>query len=172
MKGINNSTLISIVALVLGILLLVWPGMAINYLVITIGILFFVTGLISMIGYFAGRDNPVKRRFPIEGAGSLLFGLWLMITPGFFVNILMYVLGVILILAGVQQIVSLTTARKWARVSFAFYIVPALILIAGILVIVYPFDVASAAFMLIGITCIVYALSEMINGFKFRKRIE
>ena len=30
--------------------------------------------------------------FPIDGAGSILFGAWLVIMPEFFVNILMYLI--------------------------------------------------------------------------------
>ena len=171
MKAINYSTLRSIFALVLGVLLVMWPDVAINYLVITIGVLFLIPGLISLIGYFSGENREeVKRMFPVAGLGSILFGLWLMIMPSFFVNILMYVLGFILILGGIQQISSLVSARKWTSVPLGFYVVPVLILIAGIIVVVNPFTVASAAFILLGISCIVYALSELFNGIKFRHK--
>lgn len=172
MRTLNSSLIRSIAALVLGLLLIIWPDIAINYLVITVGILFFVTGLISLIGYFTRNKDKGKSTFPLEGAGSLLFGLWLIIMPAFFINILMYVLGFILILAGIQQIASLVSAKKWTKVSFGFYIVPILILIAGIVVIVNPFDVASAAFMVLGITSLIYGLAELITNFKFRKRLE
>lgn len=171
MKAINYSTLRSIFALVLGVLLVAWPDVAINYLVITVGVLFFVPGLISLIGYFSrGNREGVKTVFPIVGLGSILFGLWLMIMPSFFVNILMYVLGFILVLGGIQQISSLVSARKWTSVPMGFYVVPVLILVAGLIVVINPFSVASAAFMLLGISCIIYALSELFNGFRFSRK--
>lgn len=43
---------------------------------------FLVPSLISIIGYYA-QAAEVRRRFPVEGVGSLLFGLWLIIMPGF-----------------------------------------------------------------------------------------
>ena len=171
MKTINYSALRSIFALILGILLVVWPDVAINYLVITIGILFLIPGLISLIGYFSGSNREERKTiFPIVGLGSILFGLLLMIIPAFFVSILMYILGFVLILGGIQQISSLISARKWASVPLGFYAVPVLILIAGIIVLVNPFTVASAAFVLLGISSIVYSLSELFNSLKFRHK--
>lgn len=173
MKVVNYFVLRSIFALVLGLLLVLWPDVAINYLVITVGVLFFVPGLIALINYFVrGNKQESATMFPIAGVGSILFGLWLMIMPSFFVNILMYVLGFILVLGGIQQIASLVSARKWTSVPVAFYLIPVLILITGLIILVNPFSAASAAFIVLGISSIVYAVSELFNGIRFRKRID
>ena len=82
-------------------------------------------------------------RFPIAGLGSLLFGLWLMIMPAFFVGILMYVLGAVLVLAGISQIVNLSAARSWTVVPGGFFVIPVLVLIAGIVVLFNPFTAAA-----------------------------
>ena len=128
MKTMNYSIIRCICALVLGVLLVAWPEAAILYLVITIGALFLVPGLFSVFGYLTrGKQNGMS--FPIAGLGSLLFGLWLMIMPAFFVGILMYVLGAVLVLAGISQIVNLSAARSWTVVPGGFFVVPVLVLI-------------------------------------------
>ena len=133
MKTMNYSIIRCICALVLGVLLVAWPEAAILYLVITIGALFLVPGLFSVFGYLTrGKQNGMS--FPIAGLGSLLFGLWLMIMPAFFVGILMYVLGAVLVLAGISQIVNLSAARSWTVVPGGFFVVPVLVLIAGVVV--------------------------------------
>ena len=172
MRTINNITLRIIFALVLGLVLIAWPDSAILYLVITIGILFLITGLISLVGYLS-RDKNLHpaARFPLDGAGSTLFGLVLVIVPSFFVNVLMYLLGILLILAGITQISALVSARKWTGVPFGFYVVPILILLAGVVVLFNPFAVASTAFMLLGVTSLVYGISELVNYMKFKKKI-
>ena len=108
--------------------------------------------------------------FPIDGAGSILFGAWLVIMPQFFVSILMYILGALLVLGGVQQIISLVSARKWSVVPFAFYIVPVLILITGIMILAYPFGAAANTFVIFGVASLIYGISELINWYKFRRR--
>ena len=96
MKSMNYSLIRTICALVIGLVLVLWPDAAINYIVITIGILFLIPGFIVLIGYFGTKPEPgVSRRFPIEGVGSLLFGLWLVTMPGFFADVLMFLLGFI-----------------------------------------------------------------------------
>ena len=169
MKGLSYSFLRAICALVIGLVLVMFPDQAGDYFVITIGIIFLVPSLISIIGYFA-QSTEMRRRFPIEGVGSLLFGLWLIIMPGFFADLLTFVLGFILVLGGVQQIASLSAARRWMPVRVGFYIIPVLILIAGLIALFNPTGVRSTAFIIIGITSIVYAVSELINWFTFTRK--
>ena len=130
MKGLSYSFLRAICALVIGLVLVMFPDQAGDYFVITIGVIFLVPSLISIIGYFA-QSTEMRSRFPIEGVGSLLFGLWLIIMPGFFADLLTFVLGFILVMGGVQQIASLSAARRWMPVPGGFYVVPVLILHAG-----------------------------------------
>ena len=91
MKGISYSFLRAICALVIGLVLVLFPDQAGDYFVITIGIVFLVPSLIGIIGYFA-QNAEMRQRFPIEGVGSLLFGLWLITMPGFFADLLTFVL--------------------------------------------------------------------------------
>ena len=169
MKGISNSFLRTICALVIGLILVMFPNEAGDYLVITIGVVFLMPSLLSIIGYFAMTAEE-RRRLPIEGIGSLLFGLWLIIMPGFFADLLTFVLGFILVLGGVQQIASLSAARRWMPVRVGFYIIPVLILIAGLVALFNPTGVRSTAFIIIGISSLVYAASELLNWFKFTRR--
>ncbi len=170
MKTMNYSLLRAIFALVTGLVLVMWPDAAGNYIVITVGVLFMVPGLISLIGYFALKPREgVAPRFPIEGVGSLLFGLWLVIMPGFFADVLMFVLGFVLMLGGVQQMSSLLIARRWTRVPVGFYVVPVLILLAGLLSLFNPTDARHTVFIIIGVSAIIYAVSELVNWFKFTR---
>lgn len=169
MKGISNSFLRTICALIIGLVLVMFPNEAGDYFVITIGVVFLIPALLSIIGYFA-MSAEERQRLPIEGIGSLLFGLWLIIMPGFFADLLTFVLGFILVLGGVQQIASLSAARRWMPVRAGFYIIPVLILIAGLIALFNPTGVRSTAFIIIGITSIIYAVSELINWFTFTRK--
>lgn len=168
MKTMNYAIIRCICALVIGVLLVAWPDAAIIYLVITIGVLFLVPGLFSVFGFLT-RNRQVGAAFPIVGLGSLLFGLWLMIMPAFFVGILMYVLGAILVLAGINQMVNLSAARSWTVVPVAFFVVPVLVLVAGIVVLFNPFTVATVPFIVLGVSSIVYAVADLVNIIRFRR---
>lgn len=151
------------------LVLVIWPNAAASYIVITVGVAFLIPGVISLFGYFGRKrqEGEAAPRFPIEGIGSLLFGLWLIVMPEFFADVLMFLLGFILIMGGVQQIASLSMARRWMPVPGAFYLVPSLILIAGIIALFNPTGARNTAFIIIGVSSLVYSLTELINWFKF-----
>ena len=167
MKTMNYSVIRIIFALIIGLVMVIWPGNVANYLVITIGILFIIPGLITMIGYFSAKNDTAKPRFPIEGLGSFLFGLWLVVFPDSVVTLLMYFLGFILLLGGIHQLYSLIVARKWTTVPVGFFVTPVLILIASLVILASPNESQQTAFIIIGITAIVYAASELLNYFRF-----
>lgn len=172
MKTMNYCLIRILFAVVIGLVLVIWPDMAAKYIVITLGVAFLIPGIISLFAYFGHKKSEGKAgpRFPIEGVGSLLFGLWLVIKPEVFTDILMFLLGFILVMGGVQQIASLATARRWTTVPGIFYLIPSLLLIAGIVVLFNPTGVINTTFIIIGISSLVYSLSELINWFKFMRR--
>lgn len=170
MKTLNFAFWRALAALIIGVLLVMYPNEIGNYFIIIIGIVFLVPSIISLIShFFVNNKEGISRRFPIEAIGSLLFGLWLMITPGFFADLLTYLLGFILIMGGVQQIASLLAARKWSEVPGGFFVMPVLILLAGLFALFNPGGVRSTAFIIIGVAAIVYAMTDLLNWFRFMR---
>ena len=169
MKRLSYSFLRAICALVIGLIFVLFPNEAGDYFVITIGVVFLIPSLISIVAYFTEKAE-YRSSFPLLGIGSMLFGLWLIIMPDFFADFLTYVLGFILAMGGVQQIASLMSARRWMPVPVGFYVVPVLILLAGLFALFNPVGVRSTLFIIIGISCMVYACTELFNWLKFSRR--
>ena len=169
MKGTSNSILRAIFALAVGLVMILWPDKALDYLILTIGVLFLIPGLITISRFFIMRSKNVPLLFPIEGLGSVLIGLFLMISPAFFTDILTIVLGLILALGGLQQIGTLIRSRQWVHVPFVFFLVPDLILIAGLIVIFNPMEFKKTLLTIIGVTSIIYACVELLNWVKFER---
>lgn len=172
MKSLNGSVLRCIFAIVLGLVLVLLAGSGRYLFGDNNRNLFYHTGIILALELFHPRkiEGEPSPMFPIDGAGSILFGAWLVIMPQFFVSILMYILGALLVLAGAQQLISLVSARKWSTVPYGFYILPSLILITGVMILAYPFGAAANTFVIFGVACLVYGISELINWYKFSKR--
>lgn len=166
MKSINPSVLRATVALVIGFVLVKWPGLALNYIIITLGAIFLIPSIVGMISYYFDKKSPKSPLgFPIEYLGGLLFGLVLIITPKFFANILTILLGIMLFLGAFQQVLSLIMAQKWSKIGFGYYIVPVLILLSGIYVTFYPSEAQETTLLVIGWTSIVYGAFELIKWF-------
>lgn len=131
MKSFNNYSLISsLCSLAVGILLVAMPGVAAVYLVITIGMLFMIPGLVGVATYLMALrrgETSSHSLFPLVAVGSILFGLWLIIMPNFFIEVIMYILGVLLVLAGLNQLAAFVSARTYTTVPLGWYIIPVLV---------------------------------------------
>lgn len=109
MKHFDGAILRAVISVLLGIVLILWPAAAVLYIIMLIGAGFLLPGVISIVSYFL-RDksnDTISRMFPLAGLGSVLLGAWLILMPGFFVNILMFVLGGVLLIAGIEQFATL-----------------------------------------------------------------
>lgn len=164
---VSNVWIRGIFSLIIGVLLVLYPGTASVYFVMAIGALFFVPGLIAVVTHLLHRREGGV--FPFMGLGSLLFGLWLLIMPGFFVFILMYILGAVLVLAGLNMLSGLVSMRRLAPVAWGFYAVAVLVFLAGIVVLLNPFQTAEIPFIVLGVTSIIYGIFDMVEAHKFRR---
>ncbi|MGP1435929.1 MAG: HdeD family acid-resistance protein [Phocaeicola sp.] len=171
MKILNYAIIRCVCALAVGILLILFPNEISIYLIILIGALFFIPGMFTIFSYYINRQKQ-GLPFPLSGIGSALFGLWLMVMPGFFANILMYVLGAVLVLAGIHQISRLVAIKNLTKVSGAYYFFSILILFAGVLVLANPFTARTVPIIILGMSAIIYAITDIIRIIRFRKFIE
>lgn len=171
--GITMAMFRGIAALLIGILLVFWSQNAVTYLIMAVGCLFLIPGLLSLLAYFRQTFPEGNRSFgwsQVLGIGSILFGLCLIVSPVFFEKSLMYALGIILSYAGLSEIIQLTVARQWTRVPVGFYVTPVLVMLVGIFILFNPIESANVPFIILGIGCMVYGLSDMVNVIKFRRR--
>lgn len=159
----------AILAIILGLVLVIWPGTALKYIIMLIGLLFLITGLIAFIISNRNREERQKSLIPFSGIGSMALGLLLLCLPSTFATIFMFILGFILVIAAVGQFVTLAAARQFGYVSPVSYLFPILILIAGIIVLFDPFTSAESVFILFGITAIFYGVTDLINQYSIRR---
>jgi uncharacterized membrane protein HdeD (DUF308 family) len=174
---LHHSLLRSILGIFLGLLFILWPQESVTYLIMTTGVFFILSGLCSFLVWNFRRDKSVHTFAPLliggVAAGSILLGVWLVLSPAFFIQFFGRVWGAILVIVGIQQLVSLLKARQWYAVAWGYYVLPALILLAGILILLYPSEAMNNTFILLGVVSLFYGVNEMISWYKFRpKKIE
>lgn len=188
MKILSSYIFRALCTMLIGFLLISKTDQMPTLLVQIIGGLFIISGVMAIIGYFVNNHQHSRRVrqaletgaeaprqsgfvpvFPVVGLGSLAFGAFLLLMPVQFVNILMYVLGVLLILAGLTQCWSLIRFRRVVPITWSVFVLPLLILGAGIYVVCQPQEGASLPFTILGIACICYGISEFFNGWRLHR---
>lgn len=186
MKTKVSILLRSIGAIIIGVLLIKYSNNAVLWLTILIGVIFLLSGLVSCITYLTGRNRkgidgiqildatgrditPARPSFPIIGLGSLLLGGLLTFAPSLFINFLVYGLALILILGALNQFFNLSSASRIVKIGLFWWIVPALILLTGLIALVKPSIIATAPLYIVGWCMIIYGVVEMINNIKISR---
>lgn len=163
------SLLQAIITIAIGVILTFWSDIVLQYLVIFIGASIIIMSCVSLLSHYDfKRKNPEIKKFaPVESYVSLLFGILIMLFPVFFMSILMALLGVALIIGGGSQIYAFIQINKaGGNINGAVYLIPALILLTGVVIIINPFAFANAVIILIfGITTLVYGVVNLFRYF-------
>ena len=168
-------------AIIVGVLLIKFPKDGVTWLTVAIGVLFLISGIIAVIAYMNARKHAAEYTimdnqgrvirggqptFPIVGAGSIILGLTLALTPGIFINGLMYILGAIMILGGLNLLISLISARRFGSIHWGFWIAPSLVLLTGLFVILKPMETAEMPLLILGWCSLLYGVTELVNALK------
>lgn len=182
MKIFQSSAFRAICAIIIGVLLIMYPDNTVTGITIAIGILFLVSGVISILTYIQARRHVSDYKiydaegrllsgqqptFPLVGIGSSILGLVLAITPTTFVSALMYIIGIMLVLGALNQFIALIAGRRYGRISPLYWIMPILTLLAGLYAMIKPIEPLKTAMIILGWTMLVYGVAELINALKF-----
>ena len=184
MKVIHSSIFRAVCAIIVGVLLIQYREQTVTWITVAIGVLFFLSGVISLASYWAAKRNAEKMqgqilsdstgkpimgmmpKFPLVSVGSLILGLLLALMPQVFIAWLMFILAFILILGALTQFVNLASAAKMGRVGILFWLFPSALLLLGLLAIIKPSAIASAPLFIIGWGMLIYGVVELLNAFK------
>lgn len=182
MKVIHSSLFRAVCAIIVGCLLIEYREQTVTWITIAIGVLFFLSGVVSLATYYSAKRNATKDtvlydaegkqltgmspNFPIVGVGSVLLGAILALMPGTFIAWLMFILAMLLIMGAVSQFASLATARRMGRVGIVYWFMPCVILLVGLIALFRPTAIASSPLLVIGWAMLVYGVVECINALK------
>lgn len=181
MKIIQTSFFRAFVAILVGALLILYRQETVTWLTIAIGLIFFLSGLISCIVYYGskrvsnsdmmlneqGKDISNDRpSFPIAGVGSLFLGIALALAPNLVVNFTLLILGAILILGALGQFFALASVVRLGRVGVIFWLMPCLVFIIGLIAILRPNWLTETPLFVLGWAMILYGVIECANAFK------
>ncbi len=169
-----NVIIRSVTIILIGVLLVFQRDTIMPVIVQCIGAAFVLPGIVALASMlFSSEKNESKKRFPwptaIMAIGSIALGLWMLFSPLFFVVLIMNLLGVMLLLLGLYQIFALFVSKRHCRVSFAFFVMPIILVLLGVFVLVKPFGAASLPFLFIGIGAIIGGVSDILSCIIIRR---
>ncbi|MFC2760675.1 DUF308 domain-containing protein [Hallella multisaccharivorax] len=186
MKPFRSSIFRAVCAIAIGALLVKYREQTVTWITVVVGVIFLVSGIISITSWFASKRrntdssmdiydaqgrliNVPAPPFPIVGLGSIILGGVLALFPNSFVNGLMYVLAAMLILGALTQFFNLTVARRFANIGIVWWVFPTLVLLVGLVAVLKPSFIATAPLLVLGWCMMVYGVVDLINSIKIHQ---
>lgn len=167
----GGGTLVSIVMIVFGLILLLWPGHTLEVAARVVGIGLLAGGVLLGLSWY--RDRRKDRISAVTLAESFLAiaaGILLLIAPEKVVSLVPMTVGVLVALNG---LVNLTQAMELRRISYTRWqwplVMAILTVLLGVLLILKPLEPIKWAVMLIGAVLIFNGATNLYIGAKYRK---
>ena len=167
----GGGTLVSIVMIVFGLILLLWPGHTLEVAARVVGIGLLAGG--ALLGASWYRDRRRARISAVTLAESILaiaVGILLLIMPERVISLVPIIVGVLVALNG---LVNLTQSLELRRVSYTRWqwplVMAILTVLLGVLLVLNPLEPIKWAVMLIGAVLIFNGATNLYIGAKYRK---
>ncbi|HEY2499936.1 MAG TPA: HdeD family acid-resistance protein [Mycobacterium sp.] len=169
-----KSTLVSgILSLILGVLVLAWPGISILVAAIWFGVYLLITGIAEVVFAFSLHVTAGSRILLfISGAASLILAVLAFrhfgTDPRTAILLLAIWIGVGFIFRGVATTVSAISDPTLPGRGWSIF-VGVISLLAGIVVIASPFDSIVTLAIVVGVWFVVIGVFEIVSSFGIRK---
>ncbi len=172
--GRTTSVLRGVITLLLGCCLLFWPGFTAGLIVkliagflLTIGFITLFTSLVAA----SKTNSPIPVIIMLNVAVYIVFGLLVFLFPNFFLGLIAFLFGAVLLVAGISQIIGLYQGSKYSKLSGGMYIIPVAITVCGIALFFSPKASTEMLTMIFGAAVSMYGISELLAAWKLRKNV-
>ncbi|PJJ63260.1 HdeD family acid-resistance protein [Compostimonas suwonensis] len=158
-----------LVALVIGVLVLVWPGATLQVVAVLFGLYFLIVGVVrAAIGIF-GKDlsGGIRALDIILGVLLVIAGVFALKNPLDSIAILGILIGLGWIIEGVVALAESGSGASSRGLAIFFGIVS---LIAGIIVLFVPLGTVAVLVLFGGISLIVIGLIGIVRAFTFGRK--
>ena len=156
----------AVIAIVLGIVMVSFPGTSLIIIVKIVAAFLIASGLVSLVFGIVNRQNGGLGLMVTNTVVDIVLGALIFMFPAEVASIVMFLLGLLLLFFGVFQLAALLSANRVLPVgAFAF-------VLGGALVMFHPFGLGSVITLVAGISLLVYGISELISTWKMRKAMK
>jgi uncharacterized membrane protein HdeD (DUF308 family) len=158
-----------VLAIVFGILALVWPQITTVFLVLLFGAYALVDGLITAI--VSIKDRADYRNwwvFLLEGLAGILAGILTFIWPKITALVLVYLIAIWAVLTGILELIAAIALREEIRGELLLAFTGVLSIILGIVLFVQPESGLLGIIVFVGVYAILFGLLLIALAFRLR----
>ena len=158
-----------LLAVLFGVMALIWPGTTVRVLVILFGIYAVVDGLFALFSALATRQGRGGRwLLLVEAAAGIAAGVLAFIWPETTALVLLYLIAAWAILTGVLELIAAFWLRREVEGEWVLALAGAISIILGLLLALRPESGLVAVVWFVGGYAIVFGVLLIILGFRLR----
>jgi uncharacterized membrane protein HdeD (DUF308 family) len=158
-----------LVAIIFGILALIWPGQTLLALVLLFGAFALVHGILTaFVGIASYRYFERWWAVLLEGVAGIVIGVLTFFWPNTTALVLLYFIAAWALITGVFEIVAAIQLRRVITGEWAMILSGLLSILVGVLLFVFPGAGAVSLVWLIGIYAIVLGILLIVLAFRLR----
>lgn len=161
LKRIKADVIVSaLLCVALGVVIFIWPTKTIDIFCRVLAVGLIVLGAVDLVSYFL--DKLLHPFSGILGLIVLLVGVWIFLKPASVVSLIPIVIGVILVIHGIQDLKLAIEAKGNIYEKWWIMLIIALVsLVLGVLCIVNAFGMVKLATQIIGIALVYDGISDL-----------
>ncbi|GAA0392091.1 hypothetical protein Acor_17730 [Acrocarpospora corrugata] len=155
-------------AIIFGLIALIWPAITLVALVVVFGVYALVNGIFTLYGAF--REGATKERgwLAFSGIISLAAGIAVLVWPAITALALMLLIGAWFLITGVVEIVGAVMRRKEIEGEGKMIVTGVLSALFGLVLMIWPGAGALSLVWLIGVFAIVLGVAMVVLSFRER----
>ena len=158
-----NYSLSAVICVILGIVLLVWPGQSTQVVCMVLGIVLGGFGLIQIILYLATKEKTmVSHSMMMLGVVLAVIGGWIVLKPETIIKAVPMIVGILIVIHGFHNAVQAIDLKKMQYDNWCVALLLSLLTVAlGVVLICNPFTIVDTVVRIIGAFLVYDGLSDM-----------
>ena len=158
-----NYSLSAVICVILGIVLLVWPGQSTQVVCMVLGIVLGGFGLIQIILYLATKEKTmVSHSMMMLGVVLAVIGGWIVLKPETIIKAVPMIVGILIVIHGFHNAVQAIDLKTMQYDNWWVALLLSLLTVAlGVVLICNPFTIVDTVVRIIGAFLVYDGLSDM-----------
>lgn len=170
-KYINLSMILSILFIIVGVILIIWPKTSLETISYMIGAFLLVYGIYNFIDSFS--INPIFCFVQMTSSVlAFVLGIIIFLNPTIFESLIPIVLGIFFIINGSFKTRLSFIIKDVSDNWILSLITSILMIICGVLLIINPKITAIMLTTMVGILLVVYSVADIVDMVVFKSRVK
>lgn len=165
MKGKNSLMAAAGLYLILGLVLLLFPGLTTAVFCVAVGVLLLLYGVVTILSFFAHRGSSTSFTFQAElilGILSAIVGAFFLTHSDFIISVIPAILGLYVVIDGLVNLKRGLDMRAFGYAGWTATLVMSLVSLAlGAVILRHPFGVGLTLWRIIGAAFLYQGLSDL-----------